>query len=434
MSVQRLQNTELDHVILAALLNDGEFIDTYGDLITGAEFDSELVTKIYHHAKNIHAQAGKAPDLIMILEKTPLTPQEKEWVIEAAAGYFSSTQLSTHVQLLVERGKRKKVQKIASLSLTYLDEHPNEPVDRLVDRMESQIATITTKAAVLDSSRDAVMEWYDNLEDRIKRAQAGEKLQMPTGLRNVDAVIDGLERAELSIVGARPSIGKTAMALQLLKGLTDQGYNTMCFSLEMTRDQLLNRLSASMARVELKRIKNGLLSDDELSKIIMISSLFYRYQIIDQAGLTAEQMVYLMRKAHKQNPLDFVVIDYAQILGDVNQSDDHARQNLSRAANLLKQIAKELNCHIMLLSQVKRDVEMRQDKHPMASDLSESGGLEAAADLIMMLYRDEFYNRDTEKRNILEVDIVKNRNGQTGHVELAYLKQYQVITDLHTAV
>jgi replicative DNA helicase len=226
-------------------------------------------------------------------------------------------------------------------------------------------------------------------------------------------------------------MGKSAFMLEMLLRLTQKGYKTALFSLEMTRNQILNRMASNMTRTPLKDIKSGEINEITFRMMKSNVELFEKVYIDDTRAVSADYITDTMRMLNRKQGLDFVVVDYLQDVKEKGEETDNQGSALARVCRKLRKGALDCDCHVMSLSQVKREVENRNDKRPMNSDLSGSTGIETSADVIALLYRDEYYNPKTEKAGIIEVNFTKQRNGGVGRVELKYDKDIQRMFGLY---
>lgn len=240
----------------------------------------------------------------------------------------------------------------------------------------------------------------------------------------------GLQRKELIVLAARTSMGKSAFAIQLDVNANRAGYKTAIFSLEMGKQQVYDRACAAVARIEYGKFRSGNLSDEDWNWISLTTTELSTITVVDQRGMTAEQIADDMRRMKHAEGLDLVVIDYVNLIHEMPLPGDVAGAALKRITQTLRQAADRNDCAMVLVAQINRAVEQRQNKRPMLSDLSESKAIEDAADVVMFLFREDYYDPATEKKNLIEVNIAKQRNGPTGMVELVYLKNYQSIVSM----
>ena len=270
--------------------------------------------------------------------------------------------------------------------------------------------------------------------DRLTELSQSDSLipGLSTGLRDLDTRINGLNKSDLLLIAARPAMGKSAFALNIGVNVAKKYKKTVAiFNLEMSREQLAMRLLASEGFVELQKLATGKLSEDEWSKLCMASAALSQtdIRIDDNPMLSVADM---NAKCRRIDSLGLVVIDYLQLMTSASggRSGENRQQVVSEMSRMLKVMAKELNVPVICLSQLSRANEKRDDKRPMLSDLRESGAIEQDADIVMFLYRDDYYNEDSEKRNIAECIVAKNRHGETGKVELRWMPEYTTFATL----
>jgi replicative DNA helicase len=243
----------------------------------------------------------------------------------------------------------------------------------------------------------------------------------------------GFQRNDLIIVAARPSVGKTAFALNIAQNVGVRSRETVAiFSLEMSAAQLVQRMICAESNVDAGRMRTGYLEGDDWEKLTMAIGSLSEAQIYidDTPGITVADIRAKCRRLKKERGLGMILIDYLQLIQGRGKAGENRQQEVSEISRTLKQIARELEVPVIALSQLSRGVEQRQDKRPMMSDLRESGSIEQDADIVAFLYRDDYYNQDTEKKNIIEIIIAKQRNGPVGTVELVFLKNFNKFVGL----
>lgn len=268
-----------------------------------------------------------------------------------------------------------------------------------------------------------------NALDKIEQASrtAGTVTGIATGFVDLDYRTSGLQPSDLVLIAARPSMGKTAFVLNIAQYVAFRSdLTTAIFSLEMSKEQLVNRLFSLESRVDAQTLRNGNLSDAEWEKLIEGAGVVGRSNLIidDTPGISISELRSKCRKYKLEHDLKLVVIDYLQLMSGSGKGNDSRQQEISDISRSLKSLARELQVPVVALSQLSRAVEQRPDKRPMMSDLRESGAIEQDADVIMFIYRDDYYNKDTDRKNISEIIIAKQRNGPIGTVELVWLPQY----------
>ena len=264
--------------------------------------------------------------------------------------------------------------------------------------------------------------------DRIERAShnKGNVTGVATGFIDLDYKTAGMQPSDLVLIAARPSMGKTAFALNIAEYVAfRQNRSVAIFSLEMSREQLINRLFSMESRVDSQHLRTGNLSDEEWEKLIESAGIIGKSKLIidDTPGISIAELRSKCRKYKLEHKLEMIIIDYLQLMTG-NAHTDSRQQEISDISRSLKALARELNVPVIALSQLSRAVEQRPDHRPMLSDLRESGAIEQDADVVMFIYRDDYYNKDTEKPGIAEIIIAKQRNGPVGTVELVWIPDF----------
>ena len=251
---------------------------------------------------------------------------------------------------------------------------------------------------------------------------------IPTGFIDLDYKLSGLQRSDLILIAARPSMGKTAFVLNIAQHVAfRQNLSVAVFSLEMSKEQLVNRLFSLESHVDAQLLRTGNLKDTDWEKLIEGAGIIGKSRLIidDTSGISIAEMRSKCRKFKLEQNLDLIIIDYLQLMsGSSKRSNESRQQEISEISRSLKGLARELNVPVIALSQLSRAVESRNDKRPMLSDLRESGAIEQDADVCMFIYRDDYYNHDSEDKNIAEIIIAKQRNGPIGTIRLAWMPQY----------
>ena len=269
-----------------------------------------------------------------------------------------------------------------------------------------------------------------NALEVIERASKtrGTVTGIPTGFIDLDYKLSGLQRSDLILIAARPSMGKTAFVLNIAQHVAFRQNNSVAvFSLEMSKEQLVNRLFSLESHVDAQLLRTGNLKDTDWEKLIEGAGIIGKSRLIidDTSGISIAEMRSKCRKFKLEQNLDLIIIDYLQLMsGSSKRSNESRQQEISEISRSLKGLARELNVPVIALSQLSRAVESRNDKRPMLSDLRESGAIEQDADVCMFIYRDDYYNHDSEDKNIAEIIIAKQRNGPIGTIRLAWMPQY----------
>ena len=301
----------------------------------------------------------------------------------------------------------------------------------VLDYAESGIFQIAQMRQKNDYTKiqDVLLE---NLKIIDAAAQNKDKITgIPTGFHDLDEKTSGLQRSDLIIVAARPGMGKTAFALNIAQqSAVKHGTSAIIFSLEMSKEQLGQRLLAMQARVEMQKLKQGDLDRKDWDRVSLGVDELNNSKIVidDTPGISLMEMRNKCRRLKAEQGLDLIVVDYLQLMTFEGKTDNR-QQEISALSRNMKLLAREMNCPVILLSQLSRAPELRQDKRPMLSDLRESGSIEQDADIVIFLYRDDYYNENTEKPGVCEVNIAKHRSGPTDKIELTWVSRYTKFSD-----
>lgn len=303
-----------------------------------------------------------------------------------------------------------------------------EPLEGILEKTEKNVFELIQKRNTGDyvPIRQVVLNALDKIEKASK--SKGTVTGIPTGFIDLDYKMSGLQPSDLILVAARPSMGKTAFVLNIAQHVAFKVEKTVAiFSLEMSKEQLVNRLFALESQVDSQSLRTGNLKDTDWEKLIEGAGIIGRSNLIidDTPGISISEMRSKCRKYKLEHGLELIIIDYLQLMsGSVGGRSESRQQEISDISRSLKALARELNVPVIALSQLSRAVEQRPDHRPMLSDLRESGAIEQDADVVMFIYRDDYYHKDTDRPNIAEIIIAKQRNGPIGTVELTWLPNY----------
>ena len=423
-------SVESEQSILGSILLDKEAIITVTETIQPEDFYKEAHKIIYECMMKLNNK-NEPIDLITLTEEL-----RKQGHLEDVGGISYITSLSTIVpttsnvkyysDIVKEKSVLRKLIKVSNdiLNLGY---DSSTKVEDILEKAEKQIFDISQEKSSEDfqSINSVLMDTYDMIE-RLYTSKE-EITGITSGFEDLNKKINGLQRTDLILIAARPAMGKTAFSLNLVQNAALKGNASVAvFSLEMSKEQLVQRMLSAQSHVELKKIKNGNLDENDWPRIIDAMSVLSNANIYidDTPGIKISELRSKCRKLKIEKGLDLILIDYLQLMEGDNNNESR-QQEISKISRSLKIIAKELNCPVVALSQLSRAPEQRSDHRPMLSDLRESGAIEQDADIVMFLYRDEYYHPDSERKNIGEVIIAKNRHGETGSVELVWLGEIQ---------
>ena len=423
-------SVESEQSILGSILLDKEAIITVLETIKPEDFYKEAHKVIYECMVKLNNKSEPI-DLITLTEEL-----KKQNQLEDVGGVSYITSLSTivpttsnvkyYADIVKEKSVLRKLIKVSNdiLNLGY---DSSIKVEDILEKAEKQIFDISQEKSSEDfqTINSVLMDTYDMIEKLYNNKQ--DITGITTGFEDLNKKTNGLQRTDLILVAARPAMGKTAFALNLVQNAALKANSSVAvFSLEMSKEQLVQRMLSSQSHVELKKIKTGNLDENDWPRIIDAMSVLSNANIYidDTPGIKIGELRSKCRKLKIEKGLDLILIDYLQLM-EGDGGNESRQQEISKISRSLKIIAKELNCPVVALSQLSRAPEQRSDHRPMLADLRESGAIEQDADIVMFLYRDEYYHPDSERKNIGEIIIAKNRHGETGSVELVWLGEIQ---------
>ncbi|MCL6452833.1 MAG: replicative DNA helicase [Alicyclobacillus sp.] len=434
------QHIEAEQAVLGSLLIAPDTASEVVELLQPDDFYRQSHQLIFQAVQDLF-ERGEPVDVITVTAAL----QSKEGALEAAggptyiAGLAASMPTAMHAvryaHIVREKAMLRRIIATATqlASAGYTGE--TAPADLLADA-ERQILALAQNQRVRDFTH--ISEVLEHTFERIEQLyhSDGKLTGVPTGYSELDRMTSGFQRSDLIIVAARPSVGKTAFALNIAQNVAVRaGLPVAIFSLEMSQEQLVQRMLCAEAFIDGHKLRNGTLEDDDWPKLSMgVSTLSNAPIYIDDSpGITVPEMRNKLRRLQAEVGLGFVVIDYLQLIHGRRNSGENRQQEISEISRSLKQLARELEVPVVALAQLSRSVEQRQDKRPMLSDIRESGSIEQDADIVAFLYRDDYYDPESERKNVIEVIIAKQRNGPTGKVDLAFLKNFNKFVNLDTA-
>ena len=424
-------NVEAEKAVIGAMMLDSDAIMVCSEILTAGEFYQQQYGIIFDALVEMYRD-GIGADLVTIqnkLREKEVTPElySVEYLGELLASVPTSANVKFYAEIVHEKAVLRRLIKVTEQVTRecYMDSQPLE--DILEDTEKSVFDVIQQRGgSEFEQIRDVVLRTLDSIEKAAK--QKGNITGLETGFRDLDAKTAGLQKSDLILIAARPAMGKTAFVLNIAEYVALHSNSTIAlFSLEMSKEQLVKRMLAMNSMVDSQKIRTGDLEDDDWDKLVgSVRKIGNSNLVIDDtSGITASELRSKCRKLKIEQGLDLVIIDYLQLMtGAGKRKSDSRQQEISDISRSLKVMARELDVPVIALSQLSRAVESRPDKRPMLSDLRESGAIEQDADIVMFIYRDEYYNPDSEKKGVAEVIVAKQRSGPTGPVELAWLSQY----------
>lgn len=372
----------------------------------------------------------KPVDVVMLQNRlrekdVPAELSSMEFVGELVTSVPTSANIKYYANIVKEKAMLRRLIKVNEeiANQCYLD---RDNVEDIMAETEKQIFNLLQNRNGEDfvPIKQIVINTLEKIE--LASKQKGNVTGIATGFMDLDYRMSGMQPSDLILVAARPSMGKTAFVLNIAQYVAfHSNLATAIFSLEMSKEQLMNRLFALEARVDAQLLRSGNLADSDWEKLIEGAGTIGKSKLIidDTPGISISELRSKCRKYKLEHDLKLIIIDYLQLMSGSGRSDSR-QQEISDISRSLKGLARELNVPVMALSQLSRQVEQRPDHRPMLSDLRESGAIEQDADVVMFIYRDDYYNKDTEDKNIAEIIIAKQRNGPIGTVNLVWLPQY----------
>lgn len=427
-------SVESEQSILGSIILDKEAIITVAETIQPMDFYKEAHKIIYESMLKLNSN-NEPIDLITLIEEL-----RKEGHLDSIGGISYLTSLSTivpttsnvkyYANIVKEKSVMRQLIK-ASNEIINLGYDASTDVQEILDKAEKNIFDISQ-----EKSGDDIQPINVVLQDTFEMIEKlctdkSEVTGITTGFADLNKKINGLQRTDLILLAARPAMGKTAFSLNLVQNAALKGDASVAvFSLEMSKEQLVQRMLSAQSNVELSKIKTGNLGESDWPRIIDGMAVLSEANIFidDTPGIKISEIRSKCRRLKIEKGLDLILIDYLQLMEGEGKNENR-QQEIAKISRSLKILAKELDCPVVALSQLSRSPELRKDHRPILSDLRESGSIEQDADIVMFLYRDEYYHPDSDRKNIGEVIIAKNRHGETGSVELVWLGEIQKFAD-----
>lgn len=417
---------EAEQSVVGSMLMDKEAILTASEILTPEDFYGRQYGMVFETIVELYNE-GSPVDMVTLRDRLLKKDVPPELVsLEFIRDLFNSVPVSIHVKqyadIVYEKSMLRKIIKVNE-EIEGLCYQGRDKLEVILGETEKRIFDLLQSRSSGDyvPIKDIVIQALEKIELASKKK--GNVTGIATGFYDLDYMTAGLQPSDFILIGARPSMGKTALVLNLAEYIAIRNQvPTVIFSLEMSKEQLMNRMFAMEARVDSQNIRTGELSDAEWEKLIESAGIIGKSSLIidDTPGITIGELRSKCRKYKLEHNLSLVIIDYLQLMSG-NGRTDSRQQEISEISRSLKALAREIQAPVVALSQVNRACEARPDHRPMMSDLRESGSIEQDADVVMFLYRDEYYNKDTDKKGIAEIIIAKQRNGAIGTVNLAWL-------------
>ncbi len=422
-------SVEAEQSVIGAMIMDRDAITIASEILTVEDFYQKQYGILFEAMVELYTE-NKPVDLITLqnrLKEKDVPPEVSslEFVRDMITTVPTSANVKYYAEIVSQKAVLRRLIKVNE-EIAADCYAGKESVEDIMEDTEKKIFQVLQRKSNDEfvPIKDVVLNALDKIEaaSRMKGSVTG----MATGFIDLDYKTSGLQPSDLILIAARPSMGKTAFVLNIAEYMAFRSNETVAiFSLEMSKEQLVNRLFSLESRVDAQVLRNGNLSDNDWSSLIEAAGVIGRSNLIidDTPGISVTELRSKCRKYKLEHNLSIIMIDYLQLMQGSRRSESR-QQEISEISRSLKEIARELQVPVVALSQLSRAVEQRPDHRPMLSDLRESGAIEQDADVVMFLYRDDYYNHDTEKKDVAEVIIAKQRNGPIGTVELAWLPRY----------
>ena len=428
---------EAEQAVLGAIFLDSSKISLANEELTPNDFYYSEHRLLFDAMISLYME-GVEIDLVTVVERITSRGQMENiggisYLSDLAMSSPTAANIQNYINIVKEKSVLRNIVKTCQsiIDKTY---ESDEGLEVVIDYAEKSILQISPqlKGGDLTPIKEVLFDSYNTITDL--SMQEGDITGMATGFVDLDRMTAGFQRGDLIIIAARPSVGKTAFALNIASNSAKfTGENVAIFSLEMGKEQLVNRMISAEGNIDGQKLRTGKLEmKDWTALTYAVGNLSNRGMFIDDTpGITVSEIRSKCRRLKQSEGLGLVVIDYLQLItGSPSSKRENRQQEVSEISRSLKMMAKELGVPVIALSQLSRGVESRQDKRPMMSDIRESGSIEQDADVIAFLYRDDYYDKESESKNIIEIIIAKQRNGPVGTVQLGFMKEYNKFLNL----
>lgn len=430
-------DTIAEQAVLGSMLVDTEAVISAVEILKAEDFYREDNREIYAAMLEIYS-AGKHIDMITLMEQLRLRGSLEriggnQYIAMLIDNVPTTSNIENYVKIVEEKSVLRQLIKTAN-EILKMGYSQTEEVDTIIEQTEKKVFDVlqNRNSKGYASMKEILVTAFDMIETMYQNKNKVSGIE--SGFIDLDNKISGLNPSDLIIVAARPAMGKSAFVLNIANFVAmHMKTPVMIFSLEMSKEQMVTRILSSESEIDSMKLRNANFESDDWLKLGETSGKLsdVPLYIDDTPGLSASELRAKCRKAKLEKNIGLVIIDYLQLMESKSRGNTSRQQEISDISRSLKILAKELKVPVIALSQLSRATESRTDHRPMLSDLRESGAIEQDADIVMFLHREDYYDPETEKKNIAEVIIAKNRNGETGTVELAWLGQYTKFANLY---
>ncbi|GAB6168768.1 replicative DNA helicase [Clostridium carnis] len=429
------QSIEAEQSVIGSMIIDKSAIAKVLEKLKEDDFYRDGHKVLYKAIRDMFSQ-DMAIDLVTLLEYLKSTDMLEKaggvtYISELSASVPTTANLSAYIKIVEDKSLLRKLIK-SSTAIIEESYNMQDKVDDVLDLAQKKIFDIAEKKGSNEYEALSTVLERGFLEIERLFNNKGTITGVGSGIRDLDAKTSGFQKGDMVLIAARPSMGKTTFSLNIAENAAlREGKSVVIFSLEMSKEQLAYKLLCSEANVDMLKLRTGNLDDDDWERIARATGPLSKAKIFidDTAGLSVMEMRSKCRKIKMEHGIDMILIDYLQLMSGSSGSESR-QQEVSEISRSIKALAKEMSCPVIALSQLSRAPEQRADHRPMLSDLRESGSIEQDADVVMFLYRDEYYNKETEEKNIGECIIAKQRNGPVGTVKMAWIGAHSKFANL----
>lgn len=432
------QNAEAESSLIGSLLLDRDAIIKVADIVSADDFYITKNTQIFEAILGLF-ERREPIDVVTLADKLKKDGHlgnigGAAYLTELVNSVPSSAHVAQYAHIVADKATLRRLITAAS-TINNMAQKENDPLDSILDQAEQALFAVSQKHlkqnfTPINEILTASFERLDGLH-KDKNSLRG----IPTGYRGLDNLLAGLQNSDLIILAARPSMGKTSFVLNIAQHVAArEGIPVGIFSLEMSKEQLIDRLLSAEAGIDSWKLRTGNLEDNDFEKINKAMGVLSEAPIYidDSAMSNVMEMRTKARRLQSEHDLGLIIIDYLQLMSGRNNGSDNRVQEISEISRGLKGLARELNVPVIALSQLSRSVEMRSPKIPQLSDLRESGSIEQDADVVMFIYREDYYEKDSERKNIADILVRKHRNGPTGDIELYFMAEQMLFKNIDT--
>ncbi|MFJ7935421.1 replicative DNA helicase [Sporosarcina sp. NPDC096371] len=429
-------NNEAEQSVIGAIFLEPQALITAAELLISEDFYRIAHQKIFE-TMIILSDKGQAIDVVTVTEELSAKKELEDvggisYLMEIANSVPTAANIAHYARIVEEKALLRRLIRVAT-SIVEDGYAREDEVEALLSEAEKKMMEVSNRKNAGDFRhiKDVLVETYDNIE--LLHTRQGDVTGIPSGFTDLDKMTAGFQRNDLVILAARPSVGKTAFALNVAQNIaTKTDENVAIFSLEMGAEQLVMRMLCAEGNIDAQVMRTGRLEAEDWRKLTMAMGSLSNAGIFidDSSGIRVNEIRSKCRRLQQEHGLGMIIIDYLQLISGSGRAGENRQQEVSEISRSLKGLARELKVCVIALSQLSRGVEQRQDKRPMMSDLRESGSIEQDADIVSFLYREDYYDKETENQNIIEIIIAKQRNGPTGTVSLAFAKEYNKFVNI----